>query len=85
MCATSSSPLMIFFSGCLQQRRSAIHVQLVEVNLTNVGQQSYGVDETARGGVHKGGDASLVHGIDVSPAVLEEVLNCAGMTVGTQL
>jgi hypothetical protein len=58
-------------------------MQLVDDDLANVKQQPHGVDETARGSVHEGGDASLVHGIDVSPAVLEEVLNCAGVTVGT--
>ncbi len=82
MRATSSSLLMIFFSGRLQQRRSAIRVQFVDVNLANVEQQPHGVDKTARGSVHEGGDASLVHGVDISPTVLEEVLNRAGVTMG---
>ncbi len=82
MCATSSSPLTIFFSSRLQQHQSAIRVQLVDVDLANVEQQPHGVDETARSRVHERGDASLVHGIDVGPAVLEEVLNHAGVTVG---
>jgi hypothetical protein len=83
MCTMSSSLLMIFFSGRLQQCRSAIRVQLVDVDLADVKQHPHGVDETARGGVHEGGDAILVHGVDVGPAVLEEVLKCAGVTVGT--
>jgi hypothetical protein len=82
MCTTSSSLLMIFFSGRLQQCRSTICMQLVDVDLANVEQQPHGIEETACGGVHEGGDTSLVHGIDIGPAVLEEILNHAGMTVG---
>jgi hypothetical protein len=68
---------MIFFCSRLQQCRSAICVQLIDVDLTNVKQQPHGVDETARGSVHEGGDASLMHGIDVGPTVLEEALTPA--------
>ncbi len=72
----------MFFSGRLQQRQSAIHVQLVDVDLADVKQQPHGVDKTTRSGVHEGGDASLVHGVDIGPAILVEVLNRAGVTMG---
>ena len=57
-------------------------MQLIDINLADIEQQPQGVNETARRSVHEGDDVSLVHGIDIGPAVLEEVLNCAGVTVG---
>jgi hypothetical protein len=57
-------------------------MQLVDVDLANVEQQPHDVDETTRGGVHEGGDGSLMHGVDVGPTILEEVLNRVSVTVG---
>ena len=58
--------------GDLQQRRSAVRMQLFQVDLADVEEESQGVDVTAGGSVHQGRYMRIVHGVDIGRLAVRE-------------